>query len=478
MIIASSDTKSTRTATNYGATTATSTPSSSYSMGNPSAEASSGPYLPPPYQYYQPQEKSLRSRPWLRFLKGFLIAVGFYFVISYMVSSFGSSGIIPNANIFGDETFQIPQTDGNVLECFPNSSPRLSSTPNQDTYPGDYTFRESFSYTIPTSSDLIYFLSRGNGGHGSLQFTTSDDVAQDSVIVDIVVEYNKFETIQKSNICLLSRNVNERGVGFFTPRGIFSRDSIRFTVVVKFPRSSNEPLSIKGLDTQMGIWSQFLSLGNLVEFNRTSLRSANTPIAVHDVFVGDADFRTSNAPITGSFTTTKKLVLKTSNGAIDVVITMKNVDPSKATIAELETNNGLIKAPINLISESNDPDLPALFTVKAKTSNSPLTLSFPEAPISPFSILNLVGSTTNSAIKTTLHPTFEGHIRLESSVFGPTLEQTYVEDPSGQDRVRVVSAERVGGRKLSANVQWGENSPPGSGKVSLKTSNSPNVLQL
>lgn len=138
----------------------------------------------------------------------------------------------------------------------------------------------------------------------------------------------------------------------------------------------------------------------------------------------------------------------------------------------------LIKAPISLVSGINDPDQPALFTVRAKTSNSPLTLSFPEAPISPFSTLNLVGSTSNSPIKTTLHPTFEGSILLESSIFGPTLEQSYVEDPSGQGRVRVISTERIRGRSLSADVQWGENSPPGKGEVSLKTSNSPNVLLL
>lgn len=95
---APSDTKSTRTASNYGATAKVSTPSSPFIMGNPSIGESSGLYLPPPYQYYRPQEKS-KSRVWLRFFKAFLVAVGFYFVISFMIRSLESSGIIPNASV-------------------------------------------------------------------------------------------------------------------------------------------------------------------------------------------------------------------------------------------------------------------------------------------------------------------------------------------------------------------------------------------
>lgn len=96
---APSDTKSARTAANYGATIKASTPSSPFSMGNPSFEVSSGLPMPPSYQYYHPQEKSSRSRTWHRFLKALLIAVGFYFVISFMIRNLESSGIIPNADV-------------------------------------------------------------------------------------------------------------------------------------------------------------------------------------------------------------------------------------------------------------------------------------------------------------------------------------------------------------------------------------------
>lgn len=130
------------------------------------------------------------------------------------------------------------------------------------------------------------------------------------------------------------------------------------------------------------------------------------------------------------------------------------------------------------MSEKNDSDKPATFVIKAESNNGPLLLSFPEASTSPFPILTLDGLTTNAPIETHLHPTFEGKIVLESTLNGPALEQSYVSDPSGQGRQRLISTERVRGNSLTANVKWGESSPAGKSSVSLRNTNAPNTLYL
>lgn len=59
---------------------------------------------------------------------------------------------------------------------------------------------------------------------------------------------------------------------------------IRFTTVIKFPRSralGQEPLTVKGLESQMDNWSHSLSLDNLVRFNHVSLSGSNAAIDIN-----------------------------------------------------------------------------------------------------------------------------------------------------------------------------------------------------
>ncbi|GJJ08399.1 hypothetical protein Clacol_002615 [Clathrus columnatus] len=481
MIITYSSSHSKSTSTQPRPSYGAAIPSTEYrqiDMGRSPTSAEAPLLGPPPYQL---QEKPRKSFTCLRFFKAFLIALGLYLAISYIMHRTNTHIII------GDE-FELLNplpADGDIMDCFPpNASSSIFDVQDQDQpmLDNDYDFKEYFSYSIPSSSKLIYFLSRGNLGYGSLQFVLADD-AGDNVKVDVVARYSRRSILDKSRICHLTRNNNnEQGIGFFTPQtrgSISSRDMVHFTVTIQFPRNQNsvqEPLLIQGLDTKMGIWGHSLFLDNLVRFNQINLHGSNSPIVIKNVLLENADISTTNSPITGSFTIERKTTLKTSNARIDVDVTMINRDGTQPTIAKLSTSNGAVTAPITLVSKGTNSDQPSAFDVSAKTSNAPLTLSFPDAPIDPFSILNLFGSTSNAPVKTTLHPTYEGNILLQTSVFGPSLEQSYASDPSGQGRDRIIYTQRTRG-KLSSDVKWGENSTA-NGHVSLKTSNSPNTLYL
>lgn len=114
------------------------------------------------------------------------------------------------------------------------------------------------------------------------------------------------------------------------------------------------------------------------------------------------------------------------------------------------------------------------FDVTTKTSNSRLDVSFRDAPLD--STLNHRAATSNSPAEVTLHPTFEGHFSLDSSLFTPVVHEHRVEDPSGKDRKRVIRYRNVRGF-VDGDVSWVGNGE-GKGKVAVKTSNARVTLNL
>jgi hypothetical protein len=120
--------------------------------------------------------------------------------------------------------------------------------------------------------------------------------------------------------------------------------------------------------------------------------------------------------------------------------------------------------------------------VNIGTTNGQLDVSFPDAPSSPFSILELTGKTTNSAVDVKLHPTYEGSISLKTSSYfsAGLLQRQGTPDPSGQGRHRTVDIRKVVKSVFEAGVWWGDdpNKDEGKGKVEVSTTNSNNIVQL
>ena len=137
-----------------------------------------------------------------------------------------------------------------------------------------------------------------------------------------------------------------------------------------------------------------------------------------------------------------------------------------------------IASNITLVSTAND-HTGGKFKVSTRTSNSPLSVDFIDAPVS--SLLDFEGQTSNSPARAKTHPTFEGSFWASTSTWFP-VSVTYddnVEDPAGKGRERLVEVRRVGRSETEGTVKW---LPAGDekayGRFNLHTSNSPIHLFL
>jgi len=118
------------------------------------------------------------------------------------------------------------------------------------------------------------------------------------------------------------------------------------------------------------------------------------------------------------------------------------------------------------------------YVIKTFTTNAPLDVKFEAAPAS--APLYYYGGTTNAPTTVSLQPTFEGTFQLTSTVLAPSVvPNANVEDPSGNNRTRVIATRRTGRFQLLGDVYWGQkdrHTPAGS--VEIQTSNMFNVLRL
>jgi hypothetical protein len=135
-----------------------------------------------------------------------------------------------------------------------------------------------------------------------------------------------------------------------------------------------------------------------------------------------------------------------------------------------------IKSDVNLIADTDDKTGGA-FDVIARTSNSPLSLVFPDSPADH--TLKLAAHTSNGRADVRLHSSFEGafHAKTSSSSASVSVNDA-AEDPKGKGRKRAVSMRQDKYRRdVSGNVTWGERDAE-SGKVDVTTSSAPVFLSL
>ncbi|KAF8592270.1 hypothetical protein K439DRAFT_1626286 [Ramaria rubella] len=341
-------------------------------------------------------------------------------------------------------------------------------------------FSTALSLSVPASSDLVFFESRGSYDNlSSITFELSDNKDTTDIIVNVAIGFYNNATLDLAKVCLL-QNAGGKGVGFFTPfangTAIPFDDKVTFTVTVILPNTGST-LNINALKTNMGIWFHHItSLGNGVIFGSLSFNTTDAPIQSDSVSAVVANFTTVNAEISGSYNISDSLGISTINAPIFVNILMENADGDNPTTLSLETEDGAIQAPITLVSTSTSGS-PAAFSVSAITTNNPLNVSFPDTLTSPFARLAFIGRNLNGLTNVTLPATYEGSILLSTSISHPTLTSNpNTTDPSGQGRTRTVDSQILPNGSLSAQVQWGNDT--GSGTVVVTTEISPNTVHL
>ena len=116
------------------------------------------------------------------------------------------------------------------------------------------------------------------------------------------------------------------------------------------------------------------------------------------------------------------------------------------------------------------------FTVVTRTSNAPLDVNFLDH--APDGLLKLDAHTSNSPAEVRLHPSFEGTLKLRTSLFAATVSPDLeVEDPAGRGRTRSVDVSTIGrhSRIVHGDVEWKpeDEALKPDGKVEVSTSNSP-----
>lgn len=137
----------------------------------------------------------------------------------------------------------------------------------------------------------------------------------------------------------------------------------------------------------------------------------------------------------------------------------------------------VIGSNLTLLSAADD-HTGGKFKVNARTSNSPLEVSYFSAPVD--SVLNFEGHTSNSPARVVAHKTFEGSFFLRSSTWFPVTvdHDDTVEDPAGKGRQRSVQVNKVSRGVTEGTVAWLPTEEKEVGSIVLTSSNSPVHLAL
>jgi hypothetical protein len=129
-----------------------------------------------------------------------------------------------------------------------------------------------------------------------------------------------------------------------------------------------------------------------------------------------------------------------------------------------------------VVSASSSTDNPGAFDVNARTTNSPLSISFADAPLD--SKLTVDASTTNGDGRIDLHPTYEGKFEISTSkwfIAKVAVKHQY-KDPARKNRKKT-DFTPGGSGQLRGETRWDTNMP-GSGNVVLRTTNSNVALYI
>ncbi|KAF9494205.1 hypothetical protein BDN71DRAFT_1393660 [Pleurotus eryngii] len=411
-----------------------------------------------------------------RFLRAFLVAILIWALIGVFVRSVAELAYWNSRH--GRYTTQAIWPDDFAVPA--GIDPHRCVTDWQEVPSGLPLFpsHATTTFDVPYDLDTMLFLARGPAG-GAFTVVPSEEV-RDTARVVVVVSYHHQEFRDRAKVCRIKRGESTAGIGIFTPRWNYTNypreRGLAFSVVVSLPANSHKkPLDIKNFEADMplfGISTVNLHGSSLVAEN-AFLTTSNAPISGTIYSPNLLHLITSNGAITGTFNTSKSLRLITSNAPIqaDVGLTNEGNHPTEAII---KTSNGQIRSVINLLRDT-EGSVGGVYGVEAFTSNAPLNINFPTAPVD--STLSLDAKTSNAGADVSLHPTYEGRFELVSSLFAPVVEKSTVNDPSGRGRERTIQYSSLNRGVLSGKVQWA-GSDKSDGRVLVKSSNAKVTLKL
>ncbi|CAE6341901.1 unnamed protein product [Rhizoctonia solani] len=420
------------------------------------SQAANAPLLPGPHQ--KPTRRTAATR---RFCSAFSIALLISLVFSTLVHVLNSGFEVVWDNEPRPE-------DGRVVSCSkkwfdlggPSDADIYANDGifNQTTIPGYPVFPAFKTYRLPINKSLHYIVAHGSLSSGVINIRRSDTIDPDFVDVKVVARYWSKEALSYTQVCELTKLEGGVGLGIYTPSrlGMGIGQQIQWTVTVTFPTVSQLPLNLNAFATNVGNFRHSIEgLGDRVHFEHLSLKGSNGAIESDGLSVSQATVTSSNSKISGKFSATDSLVLKTSNGPIDTDIDITNDDTHKASSLILESSNARVASRISLLTTHDQRPQPkgGHFIIHATTSNGRLDISYPTTPVN--SLLDFIGQTSNGNADIALDAAFEGTFTISTSNSHIDLEDKRPSDPSGKGRSRTVHKTQGSSKSISGYAFWG-----------------------
>ncbi|EMD33258.1 hypothetical protein CERSUDRAFT_118300 [Gelatoporia subvermispora B] len=334
------------------------------------------------------------------------------------------------------------------------------------------------TFELPVDSDLLYLVARGALSHGKVTISSSGEEGSDKMVVHVRMQYAHEDALNRTKVCLLSPPEGGIGVGIFSPPTMIgSKWHTNIEIDVKLPPgSAGVPTIIKEFTTDMPLFMHRVHDMQTVLFESVSLSTSLLPIVANSLNAIEGVVSTTNAMIEGTFNTSSRLALRTSNAPIKATVFMFNDNEGSPTELLAYTSNSRIDTIIELNSTSaNGTD--GTFTVDARTSNAPIDVSTRSAPVGH--ALALTAETSNSPVTVALSPTWEGTFDVRtSSLFTSSVDvHTDIPDPAGQGRIRRAFVRGVTRGHVEGFAEWEEGRRT-VGRVNIGTSNSPLKLYV
>jgi len=334
----------------------------------------------------------------------------------------------------------------------------------------DFEHHAYLTYTLPQSSDLLSFISKGSLSLGKIDFVDAGKDEKD-VSYNVTIGYRTENALEKVKVCKLHEG-SDNGVGIFTPKfrtPVPDEDRVFFLVEVKLPSAK-----YRAFTTDLLQFTQYFNpLNPPIEFDSVTLKSVNAPIYVQSLLTKTATVSNANGAIWGAFNATDSLKFSTANANIQVAVYLTHSGAVDVANLTMTNANGLISSDIFLYTPT-DSKHNGKYNVVAQNGNSPNQLRFRDAPVD--SVLNVTSETAMAESYVKLHETFEGMFTLKSTPFQtPVVDMPNgkVEDPAGKNRERRVKFSEAGSGTVKGVVSWvgddGEDDEKEVGNVKIST---------
>lgn len=306
--------------------------------------------------------------------------------------------------------------------------------------------------SLPSDSDLTFFMSRGSPTAGFVHFYSQEDYRADDILVNITAEYEDKEELEKIIVCSGSNGSNAKRAGVVLA-AFDNPTDITFNISIGIPDKSITRFGDISTDFSNGafthIFESFFDIWRPIEFGVVRLKAANAPVYVGGVISHSAFVQTTNAEIQAGFFSVDEIQLRTSNAPLRGTAIGLGQSTGANTNISMITTNGKILAALGLAS-----DYPyTTMNASVHTTNGELFVELPRW-MGDESSVSIDSSTTSGPLKVFLDEGYEGTFDMHSPGGHAMLQW----DTLGRERSLEVTSGRNGTEKMEGRMFWGEDS--------------------